>query len=161
MAPFLALPSASSSLAGARVRAAPKRSAASVRRVAARAAFEKVCTVDELKAADKSRLVVEVGDKPVLVQMVGEEVYAVSNKCSHLGLSMQGKTALLSAEVSDKCIVCPAHKTAFDLKSGEVVGEWCPGLPVLPLVGKPLEGSPAPLPVYSARITDGSVEVEV
>lgn len=27
------------------------------------------------------------------------EVYALSNKCSHLGLPLQGKTALLQAEV--------------------------------------------------------------
>jgi hypothetical protein len=26
----------------------------------------------------------------------------------------------------DKCVVCPAHGTAFDLKTGEVKGEWCP-----------------------------------
>ena len=43
----------------------------------------------------------EVGGKPLLLQMVGEEVYCVSNKCPHLNLSMQGKTALLSATVSD------------------------------------------------------------
>lgn len=26
----------------------------------------------------------------------------------------------------DKCVVCPAHGTAFDLATGEVKGEWCP-----------------------------------
>ncbi len=67
----------------------------------------------------------------ILVQLVGDNVYAVSNKCPHLGLSMQGKTALLSAKVTpDCCIVCPAHNTAFDLATGEVKGEWCPGFPV-------------------------------
>lgn len=35
------------------------------------------------------------------------------------------KRALLRAgEVKDKCVVCPAHGTFFDLKTGEVVGEW-------------------------------------
>ena len=62
----------------------------------------------------------------VLVQQVGDDVFCVSNKCSHLGLSMQGKTALLSAKVdcsSGPCaIVCPAHGTAFDLATGAVKG---------------------------------------
>lgn len=37
-----------------------------------------------------------------------------------------GKTAMFQAEVKDKCVVCPAHGTYFDLKTGEVKGEWCP-----------------------------------
>ncbi len=33
---------------------------------------------------------------------------------------------MFQAEVKDKCVVCPAHGTFFDLKTGEVKGEWCP-----------------------------------
>jgi hypothetical protein len=44
-------------------------------------------------------------------------VYAVSNKCPHLGLSLQGKTPLLSAKVTTEgashCIVCPACVPAY------------------------------------------------
>ena len=53
-------------------------------------------------------------------------VYAVSNKCSHLGLPIQGKTAMFTAQVKDGCVVCPAHGTAFALADGAVKGEWCP-----------------------------------
>ena len=35
----------------------------------------------------------------VLLQEFMGDVYAVSNACPHMGLSMQGKTPLLSAEV--------------------------------------------------------------
>ena len=75
--------------------------------------------------------------KKVLLQYFMDELYCVSNACPHLGISMQGKTALLSAGLVESkaegsrapCIVCPAHQTAFDMKSGEVEGEWCPKLP--------------------------------
>ena len=63
------------------------------------------------------------------------QVYAVSNKCTHLGLPLVGKTALLQGKVVDKCIVCPAHGTAFALADGGVKGEWCPSLPNLPVRG--------------------------
>jgi nitrite reductase/ring-hydroxylating ferredoxin subunit len=35
--------------------------------------------------------VVELGGSKVLIVGVGEDVYAVSNKCSHLGLPIVGK----------------------------------------------------------------------
>ena len=129
-------------------------------------------------------------------------MFAVSNKCTHLGLPLVGKTALLQGKVRvpvwvlctsalcfsnaspippymvhalrvfhnkppacleqvvDSCIVCPAHNTAFDLKTGAVKGEWCPKFPTLPLVGK---GTPSkPLPTYPVRLGPaGEVEVNV
>jgi len=97
----------------------------------------------------------------VLVQEFQGEVFAVSNKCPHLGLPMQGK--ILSAELTDAgCLVCPAHKSAFDLKTGQPQGEWCPGMPSLPLVGKPLTGDAAPLPTFEVRVgDDGAIEVNL
>ena len=52
----------------------------------------------------------------------------------------------------DGCIVCPAHGSAFDLRTGTPEGEWCPGLPTLPLVGKP----PREPPSRSRRTTCAS-----
>ena len=43
---------------------------------------------DELKAAG-GRSVVKIGDQKILVQELEGEYYAVSNKCSHLGLPLQ------------------------------------------------------------------------
>ena len=119
-------------------------------------------TLPDLK--DKGgRAVVELGGGKILIQEFMNDLYAVSNKCPHLGLSMQGKTALLSADLRDDgCIVCPAHGSAFDLRTGTPEGEWCPGLPTLPLVGKPLEGTPEPLPTYDVRVGEGGmIEVDV
>lgn len=48
--------------------------------------------------------------------------------CTHgplLAVLLQGSVT------PDKCVVCPAHGTAFDLKTGEVKGEWCPKVRVV------------------------------
>jgi nitrite reductase/ring-hydroxylating ferredoxin subunit len=139
-------------------RSAPRASAARAPvRVSAAAAFTKVITQTELKAKG-GRAVVEVNGQAsrrllfccacfaatewhkhplgtlsalqqVLLQDVAGTVYAVSNKCSHLNLSLQGKTALLSATITpDCCVVCPAHGTAFDLATGAVKGVRCAAL---------------------------------
>ena len=62
------------------------------------AAWTPATTKKELAAAG-GKTVVEIDGKKVLVVAVGEEVFAVSNKCSHLGLPLLGKTKLFTAEV--------------------------------------------------------------
>eukprot|EP00892_Ulva_mutabilis_P000340 jgi/Ulvmu1/10306/UM060_0108.1 len=121
-------------------------------------AWQKLTTLPELKEAKFSRVVVPVdGVGKILVQELDGEVYAVSNKCTHLGLPLQGK--IVGQEVVDGCVVCPFHNNAFDIKTGEVQGEWAPGFPKLPLVGKIKET--APLPTYATRVDGDSVEVDV
>ena len=109
------------------------------------------------------RAVCEVAGDKVLVASAGGKTYAVSNKCSHLGLSLVGKTALLQGKVGEvggkQCITCPAHGTAFSLEDGSVQGEWCPKLPNLPLVGK-LGPGPSPLKTFASRTVEGTVEVD-
>lgn len=89
-------------------------------------------------------------------------MYAVSNKCPHLGLPLVGKTKFLQGvvgEVSGKsCITCPAHGSVFALEDGSVQGEWCPKLPNLPLIGKGPAASA--LKTFSSRVEDGVVEVD-
>ena len=109
------------------------------------------------------RAVCEVSGDKVLVAKAGGKVFAVSNKCSHLGISLVGKTALLQGKVGvvngKQCISCPAHGTAFSLEDGEVQGEWCPKLPNLPFVGK-LGPGKSPLKTFASRVEDGTVDVD-
>ncbi|GIL56517.1 hypothetical protein Vafri_11858 [Volvox africanus] len=121
------------------------------------AAWTKVGSTASLKS-NGGKQVVEVGGQKVLLVELDSTVRAVSNKCSHLGLPLVGKTAMFQADIKDKCVVCPAHGTYFDLETGAVKGEWCPKLPNLPLVGK----GPAqkPLPTFQVRVSDaGEIEV--
>lgn len=118
-----------------------------------------MATTTDLKEAG-GRKVVEVDGQRVLLAETDGKVFAVSNKCSHLGLPLVGKTAMFQADVSAGCVTCPAHGTKFDLATGEPQGEWCPKLPNLPLVGKPMVGTPKPLPTFESRVSeDGTIEV--
>lgn len=86
----------------------------------------------------------------------GTKVHCISNSCSHLGTPLEtgmierrpcpkqsgptSKSYGLNTNDNTKrpvndgfeeCIVCPLHKTAFALDTGEVRGEWCPHPPIL------------------------------
>eukprot|EP01025_Chloroclados_australasicus_P011563 TRINITY_DN15055_c0_g1_i2.p2 TRINITY_DN15055_c0_g1~~TRINITY_DN15055_c0_g1_i2.p2 ORF type:complete len:176 (-),score=16.58 TRINITY_DN15055_c0_g1_i2:426-884(-) len=128
-------------------------------RTQATASWNKVLTKKELSEKG-GRAVVNVEGSQILIQEFAGDIYAVSNRCTHLNLPLQGRTALLKAEVTeDGCVVCPAHGTAFELKSGEVKGDWCPKFNI-PFVGKLTEQKP--LPVYELRVTENEdIEVKV
>ncbi|WPT16530.1 hypothetical protein PSENEW3_00004538 [Picochlorum sp. SENEW3] len=118
-------------------------------------------TKQDIVSADGGRMVVQVDSQKVLLTVVDDAVYAVSNKCTHLNLPLVGKTAMMQGEIRDGCIVCPAHGTAFDVKDGSVKGTWCPNFPDLPLVGK-LNNNEKNLPTFASRLADsGIVEVDV
>jgi nitrite reductase/ring-hydroxylating ferredoxin subunit len=113
--------------------------------------WTKACAVDAL--APGARQVVKVGDRKILLLNQAGTLHAVDNVCPHMKLPMQkGKI--------DGCnIVCPWHRSSFDLNTGEV-GTWTPFPPV---VGKMLGSMspPKPLAVFPTRIEDGSIWVEV
>lgn len=58
---------------------------------------------------------VELGGKDVCVTRVGDEVFAVSDICSH------AEASLSEGEVSDHKIECWLHGAEFDLRTGEAL----------------------------------------
>lgn len=67
---------------------------------------------------------------------------------------------MLREDGCEECIVCPLHRTAFALESGEVRGEWCPYPPV---IGK-LTGAmkkESNLPVFDVRTRGKNIEVRL
>jgi nitrite reductase/ring-hydroxylating ferredoxin subunit len=82
----------------------------------------------------------------------GGKPFAAANVCPHIG------TPLDQGTVEDGAIVCPLHRSAFDLKSGALVGPWCPAPPLIgPLTGK--LKSPRSLQVFQCRNQGGKVQV--
>ncbi|KAL3789949.1 hypothetical protein ACHAW5_005588 [Stephanodiscus triporus] len=74
----------------------------------------------------------------------GQRLDAFANACPHLGSPFDLATIERKPVMEDKrkkddgtgdgcvdCIVCPVHRTAFEIQSGEVRGEWCPYPPIL------------------------------
>jgi 3-phenylpropionate/trans-cinnamate dioxygenase ferredoxin subunit len=58
---------------------------------------------------------VDVDGKPVCVARIGDEVFAVSNICTH------SYAELSDGEIKDYSIECWLHGADFDLRTGEAV----------------------------------------
>lgn len=114
--------------------------------------WTKVLAVDAL--ASGQRQVVTVGQQKILLINHNGQLYAIDNACPHLKLSM--KNGKITEEGS---IVCPWHKSAFDLRSGEAT-DWTPWPP---LVGKAMSmiSKQKPLQVFRVRVEEGSIWVSV
>ena len=78
---------------------------------------------------------VTLGDDRIAMFRIGDEVFAVGDRCSH------AEASLAEGEVFDYEVECPRHGSAFDLRTG-----------------KPL-ALPAtkPVPTYEVVIEDGVV----
>jgi nitrite reductase/ring-hydroxylating ferredoxin subunit len=74
----------------------------------------------------------------------GQRLDAFANACPHLGSPFDLATIERKPVAEDKgkkddgtgdgcvdCIVCPVHRTAFEIQSGQASGEWCPYPPIL------------------------------
>jgi nitrite reductase/ring-hydroxylating ferredoxin subunit len=101
-----------------------------------------------------ARQVVKIGKRTILLLNHDGQLKAVDNICPHLKLPLKkGKIT------EDGAIVCPWHRSAFDLCTGavKVWTPWPPG------VGKVL-GIVSPekaLPTFNVRVQEGSIWVEV
>ena len=67
---------------------------------------------------------------------------------------------LNSDDGCEECIVCPLHRTAFALESGEVRGEWCPYPPLLGKVMGNVQRE-SNLPTFAMRIRGKNIEVKL
>ncbi len=110
----------------------------------------KVLPQDELPP--NGRKVVKVEQRAILLLHHDNEIYAVENSCPHLRLPMQkGKLT------EDGAIICPFHRSAFDLRTGNIK-EWStfpPGVgKVLGMIAKEKA-----LPVFPTRVDEGSIWV--
>ena len=76
-----------------------------------------------------------VGDDRIAMFRVGDEVYAIGDRCSH------AEASLAQGDVYGTDVECPRHGSEFDLKTGE-----------------PLQlPATRPVPTYEVSIEDGTV----
>ncbi|WP_133128671.1 Rieske (2Fe-2S) protein [Legionella nagasakiensis] len=107
--------------------------------------------LNELKQALRQRLT--INDQDVLFLWHQNEVHAIESKCPHL------KLPLTKGKLTDDCaIICPFHKSAFNLKTGNVAC-WSPWPPIVgKLLGK--VSKEKQLKIYSTRIEEDMVWVD-
>ena len=97
---------------------------------------------------------VDVRGSMVLLARVGNNYYAATNRCPHMGGNLsQGK-------LDGTVVTCPVHGSQFDLKDGHVI-KWAPGVPsLLREIGK-LVKPPRPLTVYRTKVDGDRITVEI
>ena len=84
---------------------------------------------------------VEVGGHALALVRLGDDVYVLSDRCSHQDVRLsEGEV-----DADERTVECWKHGSAFSLDTGEPTS--------LPAT--------RPVPVYAARVVDGEVEVEL
>ena len=98
-----------------------------------------LCRFDELGDGEARRF--DVDGHRIAVVRIGEDVYAIGDRCSHQDISLSEGTV----DPDEYTIECWKHGSTFDLRTG-----------------KP-ETLPAtrPVPVYEVEVRDGVVVVDL
>ena len=110
--------------------------------------------LEELK--QKGRLLVNGRDRPILVIYDRGRVFALDNRCPHMGFALEG------GSVEDGILTCPWHQARFDLESGSTFDVWADDVPICPVevrngevwVKTPL-GHADPAAHWRQRLADG------
>ena len=87
--------------------------------------FVRACSLAELKA--KGRLVVRGRHSPILVVHDGGRVFALDNRCPHMGFPLD------RGSVEDGILTCHWHHARFDLASGCTFDLWADDVPTCPV----------------------------
>ena len=106
--------------------------------------------VSELPPGTQRR--VSVRGKRVRLVSESGQIFAVTDTCPHMKLSLEGGKV-----TSDCFIICPHHRTAFDLETGQP-RDWSPWPPGIGRVLGLISGE-KPLQTYATRVTDGDIWV--
>jgi nitrite reductase/ring-hydroxylating ferredoxin subunit len=82
-------------------------------------------SLEELKA--KGRFVVHGGHRPILVIYDRGRVFALDNRCPHMGFPLE------RGSVEDGILTCHWHHARFDLESGCTFDLWADDVPIFPV----------------------------
>jgi nitrite reductase/ring-hydroxylating ferredoxin subunit len=82
-------------------------------------------SLEELKA--KGRLILHGGHRPVLVIYDRGRVFALDNRCPHMGFPLE------RGSIEDGILTCHWHHARFDLESGCTFDLWADDVPIFPV----------------------------
>src|ERR1700756_1808168 len=87
--------------------------------------FVRAGTLEELRV--RGRLVVHGRHRPVLLVHEGGQVFALDNRCPHMGFPLE------RGSVEDGILTCHWHHARFDLESGCTFDLWADDAPTCPV----------------------------
>jgi len=113
--------------------------------------YIKAGNTGEFKDGSKKKVTIE--GQEILLARVGNNYYAIGNRCAHMGgdLSM----GVLEGNI----VTCPRHGSQFDVGDGKVI-RWMKGAGLFAAMGKVLK-SPRPVPTYKVRVEGDTISIEV
>ncbi|MBU1094317.1 MAG: Rieske (2Fe-2S) protein [Firmicutes bacterium] len=76
--------------------------------------YQRVASLKELK--EKNMIRVELEGTAILLTIRNDQVFAIGDKCPHLGAS------LAKGSLSDGIVTCSKHHAQIDVTNGELVG---------------------------------------
>jgi 3-phenylpropionate/trans-cinnamate dioxygenase ferredoxin subunit len=97
-----------------------------------------VPTIDEAKVRDGTYVAVFPKGLGVLVTRIEGQLYAVANKCAHMGCPLEG------GKLEGAVLTCPCHDWRFDVRTGAFV-----------------DAPELAISTYPVRVEDGKVLVAV
>ncbi len=97
-----------------------------------------IFVVEESELFDSTPTVVRPRGVPVLLIKKDKEIYALTNKCSHMGCPLDG------GSLSGFVIECPCHDWRYDIRTGIF-----------------LDAEEIALKIYEQRIVDGRVFIKI
>jgi len=116
--------------------------------------FVRVGSLEELKA--EGRLVVQGGHRPILVIYDRGRVFALDNRCPHMGFPLE------RGSVEDGILTCHWHHARFDLESGCTFDLWADDIPTCAVEVRNGDvwvtttfGHPDPAAHWRQRLADG------
>lgn len=89
------------------------------------ASFQRVMSMEELRAQGLAS--VQVGDRVVALVLHEDQVYAVDNRCPHMGFPLD------KGSVHNGILTCHWHHARFDLQSGGAFDLWADDVPSFPV----------------------------
>lgn len=110
--------------------------------------------IDLAQLQQKERQTMVIEGKKILFLWHKEQIHAVQAQCPHFKLPL-GK-----GKLTDDCtIICPFHKSEFDLATGDIKC-WSPWPPAVgSLLGK--MAKPKQLKVYPTRVEHGKIYIDI
>ncbi len=114
-------------------------------------ALIEVAKANELK--DGSMKKAKIQGQEILLAKVGGKYYAVDNKCPHFGGDLS------EGKLEGTAIICPRHRSKFDLRDGHVI-QWTywSGIKLnLAKIFRP----PRPLKTYSVKEEGDKILVDI
>ena len=113
--------------------------------------YFEVARTAEFSDGTKKKLVLQGHE--IMLARVGDNYYAVDNRCPHLGGDLSAGT------LEGTIITCPRHKSQFDISNGNVI-RWLKGSGLISGVVKTIKSS-QPLNTYPVRIDEDVIRVEI